>query len=242
MKVFSKSDIGRIRRSNQDCCRTGLFPDSDAWAVVCDGVGGANAGDVASATACEQISAILQSDFSENMTDDAIKALLISAVNKANAVVYRMAQNNSDFNGMGTTVVAAIASQNKLHIVHAGDSRAYLIDMNTITQMTKDHTIVQQLLDAGNITPHEAEIHPQKNYITRALGVDSTLLLDYTSCSFTETSSALICTDGLTKFLSDNTILTLSQKYENDIFVENLIQQANEKGGSDNITVALICH
>lgn len=242
MNVFSKSDIGRIRKSNQDCCHTGLFSNGDAWAIVCDGVGGANAGDVASATACEQISAVLQADFSDNMTDDAIKSLLISAVNKANAVVYQMAQEHSDLNGMGTTVVAAIVSQNKLHVVHAGDSRAYLLDMDSITQITKDHTLVQQLLDAGNITPHEAEIHPQKNYITRALGVENTLLLDYTNCPFAETSSALICTDGLTKFLSDNAILALSQKYKNDIFVENLVQQANEKGGSDNITVALICH
>ncbi len=242
MKVFSKSDIGRIRKSNQDYCRAGLFSNGDAWAVVCDGVGGANAGDVASAMACEQIAAILQENFFGNMTDDEIKDLLMTSVHKANNIVYQMAQDNLNLNGMGTTVVAAIASQDKLHVVHAGDSRAYVFDADGMTQITKDHTVVQQLLDAGDITPDEAEIHPQKNYITRALGVETILLLDYKNCSFKEKSSALICTDGLTKFLSDHAIFTLSQKYKDNIFVENLIQQANEKGGFDNITVALICH
>lgn len=242
MKVFSKCDIGRIRTSNQDCCCTGLFPNGDAWVIVCDGVGGANGGDVASATACEQISAVLQSDFSENMSDDEIRNLLMNAVSQANDKVYHMAHDNLMLNGMGTTVVVVMTSQSKLHVVHAGDSRAYLLSSDSIIQITKDHTLVQQLLDSGDITPQEAEIHPQKNYITRALGVENTLRLDYTSCSFTESSSAVICTDGLTKFLSDQAILTLSQKYKDDLFVENLIQQANEMGGSDNITVALICH
>lgn len=242
MKVFSRCDIGKVRESNQDYCRTGLFPNGDAWAVVCDGVGGANGGDIASRMACEKISEYIVSDFSENNTDEEIRELIFNAVSQANDFIYQMSVDNINLRGMCTTVVTAIVRKEKFYIVHAGDSRAYLLGPDNICQLTKDHTVIQELIDSGEITPQQAQTHPAQSYITRALGVEDNIRLDYISQPFSSDSCIVICTDGLTKFVSDSDILNFSKNYTDDTFVENLVQSANDSGGSDNITVALVCH
>ena len=145
-----------------------------AWAVVCDGMGGANGGNVASALATEEISEHLQVFYTPKHDEDFLKHLLVAAVHNANLAVYKKSKEDESLYGMGTTVVAAVVENDTLHVAHAGDSRAYLLD-GEIKQLTIDHSMVQELVNNGDITEQEARIHPQKNIITRALGVQPTI-------------------------------------------------------------------
>ena len=172
MKIASKTDIGKVRNTNQDSYAAGEMLDGTAWAVVCDGMGGANGGNIASANAVKIISEYISSSYHEEMGSNSIKTLLQSALYGANVRLYDMSKTIESLNGMGTTVVSAIISNGIAHIAHAGDSRAYLIHEGKLSQITKDHSIVQSMVDKGQITPEEAKNHPNKNVITRALGVD----------------------------------------------------------------------
>ena len=172
MKIVAKTDKGLVRENNQDAYAVGELPGEVAWAVVCDGMGGAAGGNIASALAVKVISEKITSAYNERMRDASIKNLLDSAIAAANIEVYDLAYSRSDLNGMGTTVVAVIVRDNIAYIAHAGDSRAYLVSKDDVKQITVDHSLVQNLVDRGEITPEEAERHPKKNLITRALGVD----------------------------------------------------------------------
>ena len=143
MKIASKTDTGLVRNSNQDSYAAGELMDGTAWAVVCDGMGGANGGNVASANAVKIISEYISSSYHENMNSNSIRTLLQSAICGANVRLYDMAHTIESLEGMGTTVVAAIVCDGMVHITHAGDSRAYMVRDNKLIQITKDHSIVQ---------------------------------------------------------------------------------------------------
>lgn len=240
MMVYSGSDIGLRRNSNQDYCKTGVFPDGTAWAVVCDGMGGANGGCTASSVAAETISSILTEEYSTDMTSEQIKELMKRAVSSANSKVYEEACNDPFLQGMGTTVVCALAGKGFVHIVHAGDSRAYLFENDSIRRITTDHSIVQELVDAGQLTEEQAMSHPNRNIITRALGIDSQLLTDYNKEEFRQGAKLIICTDGLSGYFADNDLCDLVKNSGGEELVNRLIEAAKEHGGSDNITVAVI--
>lgn len=240
LRVFSKSDVGLVRQSNQDACKNGIFPDQSAWVVVCDGMGGANGGNIASSIAVDKISEQILSSYHDGISDNSIKNLITSAIFNANLAVHDRARTEAELSGMGTTVVTAIVSRGIAHIAHAGDSRAYLITAEGIRQLTTDHSMVQEMVDNGDITEQQAKKHPQKNIITRALGVEASIQLDYCENEIQPGNFLLICTDGLTNYVDAEQIYQLSKELDGNALTEKLITLAKEGGGSDNITVAIV--
>lgn len=241
MLIAGKTDKGLKRQNNQDSFAVGRFDDISGWAVVCDGMGGANAGNMASSEAVKIVSDTIVNNFRLNMSQNSIKHLIDSAISVANVSVFDLSRSNTDLNGMGTTIVVAIVVDDLLYIVHAGDSRAYLIDDDNITQLTRDHSIVQSMIEDGKITKSEARYHPSRNVITRALGVDENLETDFTVQTFNKNSALLLCTDGLTNFVDNDTILNIINNNENvDFAIDLLVDEANKNGGGDNITVVVI--
>jgi protein phosphatase len=241
LKIYSKSDIGLVRKLNEDACRSGVFDDGSAWAVVCDGMGGANGGDVASGIAVEKIAAGIIAVCRAGMGDGEIKSAVTGAITRANAAVREKAKDDASLTGMGTTVVVAVVGSGKAHIAHAGDSRAYLLSPGSgIRQLTTDHSMVQEMVDKGDITKQQARIHPQKNIITRALGAEPSIRIDYLDIPFSQDDRLLICTDGLSNYLDDEQINAEAQKLDGDGLTAKLVAMAKEAGGGDNITVTLI--
>ena len=214
MRIVAKTDIGRVRDSNQDSYAAGELPGGVAWAVVCDGMGGAAGGSVASSSAVKMISQQITAQYREGMSGNSIKNMLVSAVTAANVSIFDLASSNPELHGMGTTVVAAVLSDQMIRVVHVGDSRAYKISSNGLIQMTRDHSVVQELVETGKLTPNEAKAHPRKNIITRALGVDETVDIDFCEDRMEPEDVVLLCTDGLTNYLEtvSYTHLTLPTK------------------------------
>ncbi len=239
MIVSGKTDRGKVRKTNQDDFAIGNLPGGAAYAVVCDGMGGANGGNVASSTAAAIISECIVKGYSQNLDIEDIKNLLAESIKKANTAVFEMSRKDVSLYGMGTTVVACLAGNEKFAVAHAGDSRAYLVG-GGMKQLTRDHSIVQEMLENGKITAEEALVHPQKNIITRALGVEESLNIDFNVYDFANGAAVLICTDGLTNLVDDKMIETVVNETEPEECCERLVNMANENGGSDNITVVVI--
>lgn len=239
MKIVAKTDKGRVRDSNQDAYAVGEFPDEVAWAIVCDGMGGAAGGNIASALAVKVISDKINASYRETMKDSSIVNMLHSALTAANMEVYDMADANPDLNGMGTTVVCAIVKNGKAFIAHAGDSRAYIYD-GELKQVTTDHSVVQRLLDSGQITKEEAEHHPYKNRITRAIGVDKSIEIDFDEIDLGDDEVLILCTDGLSNYVTDDEMINEVQDGKYYAFADRLVRKANNNGGGDNITVVAI--
>ncbi len=240
MNVYSKTDIGLMRSSNQDYCKTGELSDGCVWAVVCDGMGGANGGSTASRIAAETIAEQLKELYNIEKYRDDMEKLIKTAVAIANQRVYDMSLKVYSLSGMGTTVVVAVVKDEAVHIVHAGDSRAYIYENGSLQQITKDHSMVQELVDIGQITQEEARNHPNKNIITRALGTRENLKTDYNDVKFDKDSVLLICTDGLSNYLTDEDIAVFINESRGEELVGRLVERAKMMGGSDNITVAVI--
>ena len=241
MRIFAKTDKGKVRSINQDAYAANVLSDGSAFVVVCDGMGGASAGDIASKTAIEVISQYILNGYNPKMSSDDIQRLLDNAIASANLEVYSLAQKNQQLQGMGTTVVAAIVSETQAVICNVGDSRAYLLN-DEISQITRDHTMVQSLVELGKLSEEEAKNHPEKNIITRALGVEENILTDSYFIDITEDDKILLCTDGLTNYASEDKILNIIQKNVLDKVSSLLIDEANNGGGRDNITVAVVSH
>ena len=240
LRVFSKSDIGLVRKTNEDACKSGILPDGAVWAVVCDGMGGVSGGGVASSIAVDRISERILSDYAPGLSSGEIRGLITEAVRNANGAVRDRAGADETLSGMGTTVVVAVVSGGAAHIAHAGDSRAYLISPDGIRQLTTDHSVVQEMVDKGDLTAQEARKHPQKNIITRALGVEPSVEVDSCEVAFPVGSRLLICTDGLTNYLDEGQIFLLAKETETEELTGRLVSLAKQAGGSDNITVTVI--
>jgi serine/threonine protein phosphatase PrpC len=240
LRVVGKTDVGLVRKTNQDDFACGIYEDGNAWAVVCDGMGGVNGGSVASTKAVGVISERLKSGYDGNTDMAAVKKLLIEALTLGNSEVFQTALNDPALFGMGTTVVACITTGQNAYIAHAGDSRAYLVGANGAIPLTRDHSIVQEMLESGKLNPEEAQIHPQRNIITRALGVDETLDIDFCETTFADGTALLICTDGLTNVVDTQAIARITSDKNNNDSVAALIDLANANGGNDNITVVII--
>ena len=241
MEIYSRTDKGMVRSSNQDAALHGTFPDGNVWAVVCDGMGGANGGNVASSTAVEEIAARITAHYEPGMTGNAIRELLGRAINAANIRVYIKAQEDLSLRGMGTTVVAVIVSGRTGYIAHAGDSRAYLYARGDLKQLTVDHSVVQAMVDRGELTEAEARVHPRKNLITRALGVKPRLELDYCECPVTDGDRILLCSDGLSNYASEQEMFRILLKHSGQEAVDALVDTANANGGGDNVTAVTVC-
>ncbi len=241
MISIGKSDIGRLRASNQDAFVCGKLSDNVTYAIVCDGMGGANGGNVASSIAIRTISKRLVESYRQAMSMSSVQHVLESAIAAANIEIYDEAAQNPDLLGMGTTLVLAVAIDHDVLIAHIGDSRAYVVtDENTIEQITVDHSVVQQMVERGQITPEEAKNHPRRNFITRALGVSDTVACDFTEFTLPQGALLLLCTDGLSGMVEAVQMAHIVSETTLMQIPEQMIAAANQAGGNDNITVVLI--
>lgn len=239
MIINTKTDTGRVRANNQDAYFAGELENGAVFAVVCDGMGGANAGNVASETAVKLISEYVLQSYTPKMDVSGIGRLLKSAVENANLEIFEMSKENDELSGMGTTVVIAFVKENQAVIAHVGDSRAYLAG-EEFTQLTRDHSVVQTLLESGKITPEEVKTHPDKNVITRALGAEGDIVVDINEVSLKRGDILLVCTDGLTGYADSETIFKVLKESNGEKTVETLVDIANAGGGGDNITVVTL--
>ena len=228
-----------MRSINQDAFYINTLSDGSALAVVCDGMGGANAGDIASKTAVEIISQYILNGYNQSMSSDDITRLINNAITSANLEVYALSQKDEQLRGMGTTAVVAVVRNTEAIICNVGDSRAYLID-NELKQITRDHSVVQSLVESGKLSPEEARVHPEKNVITRALGVEENVLTDGYCVELAENNKLLLCTDGLSNYADADSILRIVNDNALDKVTDLLIKEANLGGGRDNITAAVI--
>ena len=237
MRTFSITDVGMVRQVNQDYVFEGGRPLGILrnLFVVADGMGGHQAGDYASKYTVE----VLQRELEKSQGED-IERVLVNAIKTANREIIREASKDEHLKGMGTTVVAATIMNQMMYFANVGDSRLYLIN-HGIQQLTKDHSLVEEMVRLGGIKPEEAKHHPDKNIITRAIGVLPEVSADFFETVLVPGDTVLLCSDGLTNMVDDTDIkrIVLGQR---DIVekTQRLIDAANENGGKDNITVVLI--
>ena len=239
MIINSKTDKGIVRANNQDAFIAGELAPNITFAIVCDGMGGANAGNIASEIAVKTVSEYLYNSFRENMTTYDIEKILKNAISSANLLIYDRAIKDESLRGMGTTIVACVVLDDTAVFAHVGDSRLYILNKE-LKQLTKDHSIVQSLIETGEITPDDAKRHPRKNVITRALGVEAEVIADFSELKLTGADTLLLCTDGLTNYVTEDIILeTFNQNSITEV-ADKLIDLANLNGGGDNITVVTL--
>lgn len=240
MQIIGNTDVGRTRIANEDAFKFGTFSDGTSWAVVCDGMGGVHGGKIASSTAIDIVSQKIQKCYNSSMGLSSIENLLLSSITTANCLVYDRGSTDSELEGMGTTIVAIIIKGDEACIAHVGDSRAYQISENNIKLITKDHSLVQEMLDMGEITPLEFEHHPRKNIITRALGVDEKIEIEFNTVDFKSGDAFILCSDGLSGQIEKEHMLKLFNETEFKVLADKYIEKANDNGGVDNITVVIM--
>ena len=239
MRIFSKTDKGRVRTDNQDAFFAGRISDSTAFAVVCDGMGGANAGNVASENAVRHISDYIIKSYRGEMSVYELETVIRNAIISANIELYDMSVSDSALSGMGTTAVIALVKDDAAVIANVGDSRIYLVN-GEIKQLTRDHSVVQSLIESGKITPEDAKVHPRKNVITRAIGAEENVTPDSAIINLNSGDTLLLCTDGLSNYLDDGDILNIFKNTDISAAPEALANRANSNGGGDNITVVTL--
>lgn len=240
MDIVGKTDRGLIRQHNEDAFAYGSFDDGVNWSLVCDGMGGIHGGRIASSVATDMISEKIKKCYSKAMPVSSLENLLLSAIATANVAVYDRGSVDDDLRGMGTTVVAAVVKNNEACIAHVGDSRAYKISNGSIEQITKDHSLVQEMLDKGQITREEFETTPIKNIITRALGIGEEVDIDFDFVCINEDEALILCSDGLSGLVSDRQILETYLNNDFESLADRYIDLANANGGRDNITVVVM--
>lgn len=261
MNFFGKTDTGKQRSANQDSYTIRPICKNAALAVVCDGMGGAKSGNVASECAIEKFALSVLKYSEDKMGKDGILKLtseeaciiLDDAARDANLAVYEKSQSSPDYQGMGTTLVAALFCDDIAYVINIGDSRLYLISDNAITQITHDHSYVQHLIDSGTLSVEDARNHPFRNRITRAVGIDSEIESDIFSVDLStlEICYLLLCSDGLSGVLLPEDIYEIvSSDLDIDVILDTeteladktdrLIEAANNEGGPDNITAVIV--
>ena len=238
MRVYSATDVGQKRKMNQDYVFVSENPVGNLpnLFVVADGMGGHNAGDFASSHAVQ----ILVDEIRKDADFNPIKVLR-HAIETANTAILDRAQKEEGLRGMGTTIVAATLVGHYAYVANVGESRLYLIQ-GKIRQITKDHSLVQEMVRMGEIKPEEARNHPDKNIITRALGAERTVDIDFFDLKMEPGSTILMCSDGLSNMVEDSKIeeIILDQTNELPKKGERLLSEANRNGGKDNIAVILV--
>ncbi len=241
MQSFAATHIGCVRDENQDRVKVERYGEN-ILAVVFDGMGGERAGQEASRIAEEEFFAHFNKSYRENMDPHAMRNLLISSVSAANTVIYTTARMNYKNFGMGTTCVAAFVDEKCISVVNVGDSRAYYYANGSIKQITTDHTVVNMLLENGRIQPSEIANHPQRHMLTRAVGVEKTVRPDYFRVDRRdEQFQLLLCSDGLSGYCGNAELAhVLEQGLGAEECVEQLINTALDKGGRDNVSVAIV--
>lgn len=240
VKAVYKTDVGRVRKNNEDSVGIFLNRDGMRLAIVADGMGGHRAGDVASTMTLSTLKELWEE--SEGIqTPDQAEEWLKTRIIQVNKVLFEHSNSHDECDGMGTTIEAVITTNLFATIAHVGDSRCYILNESGFQQLTEDHTLVNELVRTGQISKEDAEHHPRKNVIMRALGTEQKINIDIKTITFEEGDNLLLCSDGLSNKVSDG---EMAEILKNDDDLEKkanmLISIANERGGEDNITLAIV--
>ena len=243
-KSVGKTDIGLKRNVNQDYFKLGNTSRA-SWAIVCDGLGGEKAGEVASKLATKEISKHIENYYSSEMSFDDIKKVLVTALNIANSKIFDISQEDKECEGMATTAIVSLIVDGHLHIAHVGDSRIYLVRDGAVDQLTKDDSLVQALIENGTLSEAEAKNHPQRNCLTKAIGVEKDVDVRYNCFEISEKDVILMCSDGLYNYVDEKTILENlgAEKLTAEkchCLTDKFVNMALDGGGNDNITVVIM--
>ena len=241
MQSWGLTDPGCVRKQNQDAYRIEQLDRGTLLCVVCDGMGGAKSGNVASTLATEVFVEEIRRTWKPGMESDRIDQMLNSAVKLANFTVFDQAAQFEEFSGMGTTLVAALVRDNKATLVNVGDSRVYGISRSGIRLLTKDHSLVQLMVDRGDLTPEVAKSYPGKNLITRAVGTEPMVLCDIYHLDVSKGDYLLLCSDGLSNVMDDQEILfEVAHGVNKQHCCQRLLSIAKNRGAPDNVTSVLV--
>ena len=241
MQCWGLTDPGCVRPQNQDIYHIEKLDGSTMLCVVCDGMGGAKSGNVASSLAADVFVQEVRRNWKPSLDAERLEQLLRGAVKLANFTVFDQAQQFEEFHGMGTTLVAALVHGRKATIVHVGDSRAYAITRDGISQLTRDHSVVQMMIERGELTPERARAYPGKNLITRAIGTEPVVDCDLTRCSLNRGDCLLLCSDGLSNVMDEQEILfEVVHGVNKQYCCQRLLDIAKNRGAPDNVTSLLI--
>ena len=241
MQTWGITDPGRVRPQNQDTYQIEQLDRHTTLCVVCDGMGGARSGNVASSLAVDVFIQEVRNTFKSNMGEDDRDQMLQSAVKLANFTVFDQAQQFEDFYGMGTTLVAALIQNKTVTVVNVGDSRAYLVNKDDIRRITTDHSLVQMMVDRGELSRERARNYPGKNYITRAVGTEATVQCDLFHLDVERGDCILLCSDGLTNTVDDQEILfEVVHGVNKEECCQHLLDIAKSRGAPDNVTGVMV--
>ena len=241
MKYWGLTDVGCIRTQNQDAYLIEQLDKNTLLCVVCDGMGGAKSGNIASSLASDVFVQQVKQTWSPDMSQDGIDKMLRNAIKMANFTVYDQSRQFEEFTGMGTTLVAVLIQGKRATFANVGDSRAYLIDNVGIRQITVDHSVVQLMVSRGELTPEQAKTYPGKSLITRAIGTESMVLCDIFHRKINKGDYLLLCSDGLSNLMDDQEILfEVAHGQDKDRCCQRLLDIAKKRGAPDNVTSVLI--
>ena len=241
MQSWGLSDQGCVRKQNQDAYQIEQLDRSSLLGVVCDGMGGAKSGNIASTLAVDVFVQEVKQSWKPYLSQEKIDQILRSAVKLANFTVYDQAQQFEEFDGMGTTLVAVLIHGKKATVVNVGDSRAYGIDDSGIRQITQDHSLVQMMVDRGELKPEQAKTYPGKNFITRAIGTEAIVMCDIFHLDVSKGDFFLLCSDGLSNMMDDQEILFEVVHGVNKAHCcKRLLNIAKNRGAPDNVTSVLV--
>ena len=241
MEHWGLSETGKVRAQNQDVFRIEELDRNTVLAAVCDGMGGAKSGNIASRLAIDVFTDEVRCSYKSSMSQEQVEQLLQNAVKLANFTVYDQARQFEDFAGMGTTLVAVLISGKNATIVNVGDSRCYHITHSDIRRITVDHSLVQMMVDRGEIAPEEARDYPGRNYITRAVGTEPTVESDVFAIRLERGDAMLLSSDGLHNEVDDQEILfEVVHGVNKEQCCQRLLEIAKNRGAPDNVTSILI--
>ena len=241
MQSWGLTDTGCVRKQNQDAYRIEQLDRGTLLCVVCDGMGGAKSGNVASTLATEVFAEEIRRSWTPGMGSDRIDMMLKNAVKLANFTVFDQAAQIEEFSGMGTTLTAALVHGDQATIVNVGDSRVYGINRDGICQLTRDHSLVQLMVDRGTLTPEEAKNYPGKNLITRAVGTEPVVMCDVYHREVNKGDYLLLCSDGLSNVMDDQEILfEVVHGVNKQHCCQRLLSIAKNRGAPDNVTSVLV--
>lgn len=241
MQCWGLTDPGCIRPQNQDTYQIEQLDSCTLLGVVCDGMGGAKSGNVASLLAADVFVQEVRRSWKSSMDQKRIDQMLQNAVKLANFTVFDQAQQFEEFNGMGTTLVAALVHGRNVTVIHVGDSRAYGVNADGIRQLTRDHSLVQLMLERGELTADQVKTYPGKNLITRAIGTEAVVESDLTYWEMNRGDSLLLCSDGLSNLMDEQEILfEVVHGVNRQYCCQRLLDIAKKRGAPDNVTSVLI--
>ncbi len=242
IQTWAMTDIGLVRRDNQDAYGVNVDPSTQqAICVVCDGMGGAQGGALASRIAVDTFLQIVKETLAPEMEPEEIRDLSAAAAKAANAAIRDAVADNATYRGMGTTLVAAVSYEEGVVVTNVGDSRAYHITPGGIRRISKDHSLVETLVDRGDITAEEARTHPKRNYITRALGPEPVALCDGYIVPMALGDFILLCTDGLVSTVTDQEMHEeIYRSEDREQCLERLLEISKQNGAADNVTAVLL--